>query len=110
MLGTNFQFQNVLPKAVYLGAVLVGTLGGLSSGEVLAASCDTRGGLAYLGNVKGSTRSVWLSGTSAGSFNLEAAQGNHVGCFLITSCRTDCRMLDLSASFRISRSLMAGPM
>ncbi|OCP01782.1 MULTISPECIES: autotransporter outer membrane beta-barrel domain-containing protein [unclassified Ensifer] len=57
-----------------------GLLTGLGSlampGVAVAANCSSSGGLAYLGNTKGATSSVWLSGTSAGSFGLEAAQGN----------------------------------
>ncbi|WP_245317896.1 hypothetical protein [Ensifer sp. 1H6] len=61
----------------YLGAALIAGLCSFgAAGDALAANCSSRGGLAYLGNTKGATRSVWLSGTSAGSFGLEAAQGN----------------------------------
>ncbi|UWU16866.1 autotransporter domain-containing protein (plasmid) [Rhizobium sullae] len=59
----------------YLGAALIAGLCGVA-GDAFAANCSSRGGLAYLGNTKGATGSVWLSGTSAGSFGLEAAQGN----------------------------------
>lgn len=58
------------------GALIAGLLGFHPTGEAFAANCNARGGLAYLGNTQGATRSVWLSGTSAGSFGLEAAQGN----------------------------------
>ncbi|RVG79312.1 autotransporter outer membrane beta-barrel domain-containing protein, partial [Sinorhizobium meliloti] len=62
---------------MYLGGALIAGIPGLSpTGEAFAANCNSRGGLAYLGNTQGATRSVWLSGTSAGSFSLEAAQGN----------------------------------
>ncbi|MGF6157388.1 hypothetical protein M2267_002647 [Ensifer sp. KUDG1] len=61
---------------VSLAAAIVG-LGSLwISGDAIAANCSSRGGLGYLGNTKGGTGSVWISGTSAGSFGLEAAQGN----------------------------------
>src|SRR5215510_3193073 len=39
-------------------------------------NCDAQGGLFYLGNNRDDSRSIWLSGTSAGSFRLDAAQGN----------------------------------
>ncbi|RVR05623.1 autotransporter domain-containing protein [Sinorhizobium meliloti] len=62
---------------MYLGGALIAGIPGLSpTGEAFAANCNSRGGLAYLGNTQEATRSVWLSGTSAGSFSLEAAQGN----------------------------------
>ncbi len=41
-----------------------------------AAQCSAAGNLRYLGTTNDSTRSVWISGTSAGAFRLEAAQGN----------------------------------
>ena len=41
-----------------------------------AAQCSAAGNLRYLGTTTDSTRSVWISGTSAGAFRLEAAQGN----------------------------------
>ncbi|RVO62289.1 autotransporter outer membrane beta-barrel domain-containing protein [Sinorhizobium meliloti] len=44
--------------------------------DAFAANCSSRGGLAYFGNPRAETRSVWLSGTGAGSFGLPAAQGN----------------------------------
>jgi hypothetical protein len=42
----------------------------------LAANCKSSGGLLYLGNTIDGARSVWLSRTDLGSFELEAAQGN----------------------------------
>ena len=42
----------------------------------LAANCKSSGGLTYLGNTRDQSRSVWLSRTDQGSFDLEAAQGN----------------------------------
>jgi len=42
----------------------------------LAANCKSSGGLTYLGNTRDGSRSVWLSLTQDGSFELEAAQGN----------------------------------
>ena len=42
----------------------------------LAANCKSSGGLTYLGNTRDQSRSVWLSLTDQGSFDLEAAQGN----------------------------------
>jgi len=41
-----------------------------------AAQCDGNGQLRYLGNSAEGDRSVWLSSTSAGTFRLDAAQGN----------------------------------
>ncbi len=58
------------------GLLFAGLFSVVSSVDAFAANCGSRGGLAYLGNTLGATRSVWLSGTSAGSFGLEAAQGN----------------------------------
>ncbi|NRP19316.1 hypothetical protein LPJGGPFB_02571 [Ensifer adhaerens] len=40
-----------------------------------AQNCNG-GGLSYLGNIRDGSNSVWLSGTPAGSFSLESAQGN----------------------------------
>lgn len=52
----------------YLGAALIAGLCSFgAAGDALAANCSSRGGLAYLGNTKGATRSVWLSGTTARS-------------------------------------------
>ncbi len=61
---------------VSLAAVAVSLSSPWMSGDAIAANCSATGGLAYLGNTKGAAGSVWLSGTSAGSFGLDAAQGN----------------------------------
>ncbi|MDE4552962.1 autotransporter domain-containing protein [Sinorhizobium meliloti] len=58
------------------GFLFAGHFAVVSTVDAFAANCSSRGGLAYLGNTQGATRSVWLSGTSPGSFGLEAAQGN----------------------------------
>lgn len=42
----------------------------------LAKSCDSNGNLRFVGTTADSTRSVWLSATSAGAFRLDSAQGN----------------------------------
>ncbi|WP_234838981.1 autotransporter outer membrane beta-barrel domain-containing protein [Sinorhizobium meliloti] len=77
MLGDQAHHCGSLAQSMYLGGALIAGIPGLSpTGEAFAANCNSRGGLAYLGNTQGATRSVWLSGTSAGSFSLEAAQGN----------------------------------
>ncbi|WP_272950647.1 autotransporter outer membrane beta-barrel domain-containing protein [Sinorhizobium meliloti] len=77
MLGDQAHHCGRLAQSTYLGGALIAGIPGLSpTGEAFAANCNSRGGLAYLGNTQGATRSVWLSGTSAGSFSLEAAQGN----------------------------------
>ncbi|MDX0468499.1 autotransporter domain-containing protein [Sinorhizobium medicae] len=65
-------------STVLSGALLAGLFCIVGSGEASAANCSAGGGLAYLGNTRGAARSVWLSGTSAGSFGLEAAQGNQM--------------------------------
>ncbi|MDQ0317431.1 autotransporter outer membrane beta-barrel domain-containing protein [Amorphus orientalis] len=43
-----------------------------------AQNCRDQGGLRYLGNSTDSSQSIWLSGTVAGDFELEAAQGSQV--------------------------------
>ncbi|CAN7169916.1 autotransporter outer membrane beta-barrel domain-containing protein [Rhizobium sp. LjRoot254] len=65
-----------------------------SASEAFAGNCDSRGGLAYLGNVKDGTRSVWLSGTTAGVFGLESAQGGQT----VDNWTKDTRGLHLSLS------------
>ena len=42
----------------------------------LAGQCDASGGISYLGVTSNNSKSVWLSQTSPGSFELESAQGN----------------------------------
>ncbi len=42
----------------------------------LAANCKSSGGLAYLGNTRDGSKSVWLSRTDQGSFGLESAKGS----------------------------------
>jgi hypothetical protein len=39
-------------------------------------SCKSSGGLRFIGTTTDQSKSVWLSGTIAGSYRLEAAQGN----------------------------------
>ena len=41
-----------------------------------AKQCDANGGVRFLGTGASGGQSVWISGTSAGAFRLEAAQGN----------------------------------
>ena len=41
-----------------------------------AKQCEAGGGLQFLGTSANGERSVWVSGTTAGEFKLEAAQGN----------------------------------
>ncbi|MDG4718209.1 MULTISPECIES: autotransporter outer membrane beta-barrel domain-containing protein [Thalassospira] len=43
-----------------------------SFSDAEAAKCGTSGGLIFLGKTAGDTNSVWLSGTSAGTFRLDA--------------------------------------
>ncbi len=42
----------------------------------VAKNCNTTGNLAYLGVLAGQSKSVWLSATSPGAFDLVSAQGN----------------------------------
>ena len=44
----------------------------------LADSCKSEGRLIFVGTTSDSMKSVWLSATGPGSFNLEAAQGSQV--------------------------------
>jgi hypothetical protein len=54
------------------------SLGSIFSLPEQAASqqCDSAGGLLFLGTNRDDSRSVWLSRTGRGAFELEAAQGN----------------------------------
>jgi hypothetical protein len=90
------------------GAWLAFALIAGSSAPALAANCKSSGGLAYLGNTRNDTKSVWLSRTDQGSFALEAAQGSqtvdswgfrpraacisqpHPWCPTATGARTNC--------------------
>ncbi|WP_453959066.1 autotransporter domain-containing protein [Amorphus suaedae] len=49
-----------------------------ATGVAEAQNCKSDGGLRYLGNAADASESVWLSGTVAGSFELEAAQQSQV--------------------------------
>ncbi|MEI6204183.1 MAG: hypothetical protein WCP68_19730, partial [Enhydrobacter sp.] len=49
---------------------------GGGSAQALADNCSTTGNLFFLGATSNGSNSVWLSNTSAGSFRLDAAQGN----------------------------------
>ncbi|MEE4012339.1 autotransporter domain-containing protein [Roseibium sp. FZY0029] len=42
----------------------------------VAANCKNDGGLLFLGTNKSDSRSIWISGTVAGDYRLDAAQGN----------------------------------
>jgi hypothetical protein len=46
------------------------------STPALAANCKNDGGLLFLGTNKSDSRSIWVSGTVAGDYRLDAAQGN----------------------------------
>jgi hypothetical protein len=46
------------------------------SDPVFSQACKSSGGLRFLGTTRDESRTVWLSGTVAGSYRLEAAQGN----------------------------------
>lgn len=46
------------------------------STSALAANCKNDGGLLFLGTNKSDSRSIWVSGTVAGDYRLDAAQGN----------------------------------
>ncbi|MCV9998827.1 autotransporter domain-containing protein [Pararhizobium sp. YC-54] len=87
-------YQQAWFNVLFVGTLIVSfsTLG--TFGEAFAANCGSRGGLAYLGNTQGGSRSVWLSGTSAGSFGLNAAQGNQT----VDTWNKDNRGLHLSLS------------
>ncbi len=65
--------DGVLMRAIPLLSVAL-VIG--SSLPAMAANCKSSGGLLYLGNTRDGSRSVWLSRTDLGSFELEAAQGN----------------------------------
>jgi hypothetical protein len=67
---TSALFTSAAPR--WLALVLITW----NTAPAFAQSCKDDGGLAYLGNTREASRSVWLSGTVAGSFSLEAAQGN----------------------------------
>ena len=45
------------------------------SSDAYAANCSSKGGLLFVGKTAGNANSVWLSGTSAGSFRLDAQGG-----------------------------------
>ena len=55
---------------------LMGVLLASAPLSALAGNCDANGSLYYLGNTSNASNSVWISATSAGSFRLDAAQGN----------------------------------
>lgn len=77
--------------------VFVACLLAVAPAEAVAQQCS--GGLFYLGNTKDSSQSVWLSGVPAGSFRLDAAQGNQtVDAWLMGS-----RGLHLSLSPVVSK-------
>lgn len=57
-------------------AVLLGAAWLIAPDTADAQQCKDRGGLAYLGVTANEARSVWLSATGAGSFQLESAQGS----------------------------------
>ncbi|WP_412776951.1 autotransporter domain-containing protein [Thalassospira lucentensis] len=63
----------------YTGAVggsILAILGAVQfSSDAHAANCSTKGGLVFVGKTAGNANSVWLSGTSAGSFRLDAQGG-----------------------------------
>lgn len=59
-------------------ALLAASLFVAAASDAHAQSCKSDGGLRYLGNAVDGSESVWLSGTVAGSFELEAAQGSQV--------------------------------
>lgn len=60
-----------LPMALLLGLAWL-----VAPDAARAQQCKDRGGLAYLGITANEARSVWLSATGAGSFQLESAQGS----------------------------------
>lgn len=64
------------PRPISLVATFFAFSSLLSATASQAASCKNDGGLLYLGNNKSDSRSIWVSGTIAGSYRLEAAQGN----------------------------------
>ena len=49
-----------------------------ATGHAQAQNCHDQGGLRYLGNSTDESQSIWLSGTVAGDFELEAAQGSQI--------------------------------
>lgn len=63
-----------LAGTIWPGLVVLSVAG--TPVSAFADSCKSSGGLRFLGVTSDSSSSVWLSGTSAGSFGLDAAQGN----------------------------------
>jgi|GEM_PF-1911854 len=61
------------PALPLLGAILISAF---FSAPALAASCKNDGGLLFLGTNRSDSRSIWISGTVAGDYRLDAAQGN----------------------------------
>ena len=56
-------------------SILMTSLMMSAASPALAKNCNS-GGLRFLGTTSDSSKTVWLSGTLAGSFRLEAAAGS----------------------------------
>lgn len=74
MLTKNKTNTSQEPNCIKAGFFTLATL--FSSSVAFGANCDANGSLSFLGSTASGNKSVWLSNTSAGSFNLVAAQGN----------------------------------
>ncbi|MGX1497444.1 outer membrane autotransporter protein [Labrenzia sp. MBR-25] len=66
------QKKRVWRKFTFPDALLLSSL----STPAVAANCKNDGGLLFLGTNKSDSRSIWISGTVAGDYRLDAAQGN----------------------------------
>ncbi|WP_417710386.1 autotransporter domain-containing protein [Roseibium aggregatum] len=66
------QKKRVRRKFTFPAALLLSSL----STPAVAANCKNDGGLLFLGTNKSDSRSIWISGTVAGDYRLDAAQGN----------------------------------
>jgi hypothetical protein len=64
--------KRVWRKFAFPAALLLSSL----STPAVAANCKNDGGLLFLGTNKSDSRSIWISGTVAGDYRLDAAQGN----------------------------------
>lgn len=66
------QKKRVWRKFTFPAALLLSSL----STPAVAANCKNDGGLLFLGTNKSDSRSIWISGSVAGDYRLDAAQGN----------------------------------
>ncbi|TYC66080.1 autotransporter domain-containing protein [Stappia sp. BW2] len=66
------RWRSVWQELTFPAVLLLSSL----STPALAANCKNDGGLLFLGTNKSDSRSIWVSGTVAGDYRLDAAQGN----------------------------------